>query len=177
MHSTPDSQTIGEYAFHETPVGPLLVIADVDGNVVKSGWGNDPAKELAHISPALRPAKLVERNDLGAVSIAIERYLNGDVMAINNVPVAQRGGPFFEQAWQTLRSVPAGEPVSYSKLAAMSGRPRAVRAAASACARNTSALFVPCHRVLRNDGSLGGFAWGLDVKRWLLEHEEKHGSI
>jgi methylated-DNA-[protein]-cysteine S-methyltransferase len=61
--------------------------------------------------------------------------------------------------------------VSYTELAAKAGRPEAVRAAASACARNAAALFVPCHRVLRSDGSLGGFRWGTTVKRWLLEHE------
>ena len=70
-----------------------------------------------------------------------------------------------------LRTVPAGEPVTYTEFAELAGRPAAVRAAAMACARNAAALFVPCHRVLRLDGSLGGFRWGLDVKRWLLAHE------
>ena len=55
----------------------------------------------------------------------------------------------------------------------MAGRPAAIRAAAQACARNAAALFVPCHRVLRTDGSLGGFRWGLDVKKWLLAHERR----
>ena len=62
-------------------------------------------------------------------------------------------------------------PVTYTEFAALAGRPAAVRAAAQACARNAAALFVPCHRVLRTDGSLGGFRWGLPVKRWLLDHE------
>jgi len=84
------------------------------------------------------------------------------------VPVRQRSGAFLEHAWDVLRTMPAGAPVSYTEYAAKSGRPAAVRAAASACARNATALFVPCHRVLRNDGSLGGFRWGLPVKRWLL---------
>lgn len=63
---------------------------------------------------------------------------------------------------------------SYTELAAKAGRPRAVRAAAAACARNPAALFVPCHRVLRSDGSLGGFRWGLPAKRWLLDYESLH---
>jgi methylated-DNA-[protein]-cysteine S-methyltransferase len=61
--------------------------------------------------------------------------------------------------------------VTYTEFAARAGRPAAVRAAAQACARNAAALFVPCHRVLRLDGSLGGFRWGLPVKRWLIDHE------
>jgi methylated-DNA-[protein]-cysteine S-methyltransferase len=67
--------------------------------------------------------------------------------------------------------VKAGEPVTYTGFADLAGRPAAVRAAAMACARNAAALFVPCHRVLRLDGSLGGFRWGIPVKRWLLDHE------
>jgi methylated-DNA-[protein]-cysteine S-methyltransferase len=109
--------------------------------------------------------------DLGLVSAAITRYHDGELGAVDDVPVRQRSGPFLEHAWDVLRAVPAGAPVSYTEYAAKTGRPAAVRAAAAACARNAAALFVPCHRVLRNDGSLGGFRWGLPVKRWLLDHE------
>jgi len=76
-------------------------------------------------------------------------------------------------AWEVLRTVPAGAPVTYTEYAAKSGRPAAVRAAASACARNAAALFVPCHRVLRTDGTLGGFRWGLECKRRLIAHESR----
>ncbi|HEX5857505.1 MAG TPA: MGMT family protein, partial [Microbacterium sp.] len=67
-------------------------------------------------------------------------------------------------------------PLSYTAFAAELGSPRAVRAAASICARNAPALFVPCHRVLRGDGSLGGFAWGTDVKRALLDREARFAA-
>jgi methylated-DNA-[protein]-cysteine S-methyltransferase len=70
-----------------------------------------------------------------------------------------------------LRTVPAGRPDSYAAFATRCGRPRAVRAAAQACARNAAALFVPCHRVLGSDGGLGGFRYGTPVKQWLLDHE------
>ena len=73
--------------------------------------------------------------------------------------------------WSALRGIQPGHPLTYSEFAAALGSPSAVRAAASICARNAPALFVPCHRVLRSDGSLGGFAWGLDVKRELLARE------
>ena len=90
------------------------------------------------------------------------------------MPVRQRtGGAVPGHAWNVLRDVQPGEPVTYTEFAALAGRPAAVRAAAQACARNAAALFVPCHRVLRTDGSLGGFRWGLDVKRWLLGHERR----
>ncbi len=70
-----------------------------------------------------------------------------------------------------MRSIPPGQTWSYARLAAEAGRPTAVRAAGSACARNLVAPFVPCHRVVRSDGSLGGYAYGLDIKRALLAHE------
>ena len=87
------------------------------------------------------------------------------------MPVRQRSGAFLVHAWEVLRTVPAGAPVTYTEYAAKSGRPAAVRAAASACARNAAALFVPCHRVLRTDGTLGGFRWGVECKRRLIAHE------
>lgn len=73
--------------------------------------------------------------------------------------------------WAALRAIEPGHPLSYAEFAAALGQPSAVRAAASVCARNAPALFVPCHRVLRSDGSLGGFAWGVEVKRGLLARE------
>lgn len=100
---------------------------------------------------------------------AVQAYLDGDLHALDAVPVAQHGTPYLERCWQTLRTLRV--PVTYSDFARLTGKPQAVRAAAQGCARNQIALFVPCHRVLRLDGSLGGYRWGLDVKRWLLQHE------
>jgi methylated-DNA-[protein]-cysteine S-methyltransferase len=74
-------------------------------------------------------------------------------------------------AWHVMREIKPGDPVTYSRYAELAGRPAAIRAAAAACARNAVALIVPCHRVLRTDGSLGGYRWGLPVKSWLLAHE------
>ncbi|MGH3910335.1 MAG: methylated-DNA--[protein]-cysteine S-methyltransferase, partial [Pseudonocardiaceae bacterium] len=145
----------------DTPIGPFTVLVDGDGAVLASGWTPDLDDLLALVAPALRPAEVHSRAELGAVTAAVFAYHRGELDAINDVPVRQHSGEFLEHAWQVLRAVPAGAPVSYTEFAAKAGRPRAVRAAATACARNPSALFVPCHRVLRSDGSLGGFRWGL----------------
>jgi methylated-DNA-[protein]-cysteine S-methyltransferase len=161
------------YSTLTTPAGPFTAVIDADGAVLASGWTADVDTLLRLIHPSLRPASTRQVDDLGAVSSAVTRYHEGDVGAIDAVPVRQRSGAFLEQAWEVLRTVPAGAPVSYTEYATKAGRPAAVRAAASACARNAAALFVPCHRVLRNDGSLGGFRWGLPVKRWLLDHEAR----
>jgi methylated-DNA-[protein]-cysteine S-methyltransferase len=153
------------------PIGPFSVVVDDDGAVIGSGWTADPEDLAALMAPALRPERLEPAKDLGPVSRAVRAYLGGDLHAIDDVAVRQQSGPFIEQAWKVLREVPAGEPVTYAEFAGLAGRPEAVRAAASACARNAVGLFVPCHRVLRTGGGLGGFRYGLDVKRWLLAHE------
>lgn len=157
----------------DTPLGPFTTLVDDDGAVLASGWTADLDELRALVTPALRPAEVRLRAEQGAVTDAVLAYHRGELDAINDVPVRQIGGAFLEHAWQVLRVIPAGAPVSYTELAAKAGRPSAVRAAASACARNPAALFVPCHRVLRSDGSLGGFRWGLPAKRWLLDHEQR----
>ncbi len=153
-----------------TPPGPFTIVASDDA-VLASGWTEDPERLLALIGAPLRPAELTARRELGPFTRAVRDYVAGDVAAIDAVPVAQAASPFLERAWAQLREIPAGEPETYAQLAARSGNPTAVRAAGSACARNPTALFVPCHRIVRSDGGLGGFAYGLDVKRWLLDHE------
>ncbi|MGH4008436.1 MAG: methylated-DNA--[protein]-cysteine S-methyltransferase [Pseudonocardiaceae bacterium] len=168
--STASTSTVG------TPIGPFTTLVDTDGAVLAAGWTAQLDDLLPLVAPGLRPVSVVHRTDLGALTAAVTAYHQGDLAAICDIPVRQRGGEFLEHAWQVLRAVPAGAPVSYTELAAKSGRPRAVRAAAAACARNPAALFVPCHRVLRSDGSLGGFRWGLPAKRWLLTHESPHAS-
>lgn len=162
-----------------TPPGPFTLVADGDGRVLASGWAPDASELLDAIGPERLPelaaalaAGAVERRDaLGAATDAVLAYVDGDLAAIDAVPVADDGTPFLGRAWRELRAIPPGAPETYAQLAARCERPRAVRAAGSACARNRTALFVPCHRVLRTGGALGGFLYGLDVKRWLLDHE------
>lgn len=155
----------------DTPAGPLSVLASADGAVRAAGFTADPQALLPLVHPSLR-APLRERPDLGPVTAAVASYLDGDLTAIDAVPVEQHtGGAFMAHAWTVLRDVKPGEPITYTGFAELAGRPVAVRAAAAACARNAAALFVPCHRVLRTDGTLGGYRWGLDVKKWLLGHE------
>lgn len=160
-----------EMSTMDTPAGPFTMLADPDGAVLASGFTADPGALLPLVHPSLRGQPRA-RPDLGPATKAVLRYFDGELTALDGVPVRQHSaGLFLVHAWQVLRAVPAGGPVSYTAFAARAGRPAAVRAAAQACARNAAALFVPCHRVLRGDGSLGGFRWGTPVKRWLLDYE------
>ncbi|MEU6149380.1 methylated-DNA--[protein]-cysteine S-methyltransferase [Actinosynnema sp. NPDC047251] len=157
----------------QTPIGPFTAVVAADGAVLASGWTASPDDLLPQVSPSLRPAALTERRDLGQVTRAVREYHAGALDVIADVPVRQRSGEFLERAWEALRGVPAGKPVSYADYALLAGRPAAVRAAATACARNAATLFVPCHRVIRTGGAIGNFRWGADVKRWLLDHEQR----
>jgi methylated-DNA-[protein]-cysteine S-methyltransferase len=164
-----------DLATHATPIGPFVVVA-LDGVVHAAGWTTDPDEVVARIHLSRRPTAVRHRRDLGDITKAVEAYHDGDLTAIDAVPVAQAGSPFLQHAWDVLRDVPPGQPVTYLAFAERCGHPGAVRAAGGACARNAPALFVPCHRVVRSDGTLGGFRWGLPVKQWLLDHEAGAGS-
>jgi methylated-DNA-[protein]-cysteine S-methyltransferase len=155
----------------QTPVGPFTIVADTDGAVLASGWTAIACDLVPLIHPSIRPTSFRRCDDLGALTKAVTAYHEGDVHAVDDVPVLQVSSPFLTHAWEVLRTVPPGSPVTYTEFALLASRPAAVRAAASACARNATALFVPCHRVLRTGGGLGGFRWGTDVKAWLLAHE------
>lgn len=154
----------------DTPMGPLSVAVDERGVVHRALFGAASVLALPdarEVAPADAP---------GPVADAVGRYLAGELTALDAVEVRQPGGPFRQAAWDAMRAIPPGETVTYTELAEMSGRPTAVRAAGSACAKNLVAPFVPCHRVVRSDGTLGGYAYGLDVKRALLEHERRHAA-
>jgi methylated-DNA-[protein]-cysteine S-methyltransferase len=161
------------HATHVTPAGPFTVLADEDGLVHAAGWTADPLELVAVMASSLRPARLRARRDAGAASRALHAYLAGDLAAIDAIATRQASGRLVERGWRELRTVAPGAPISYAELAARCGRPDAVRAAAAACGRNAAALYIPCHRVVRSTGALGGFRWGLDVKRALLAHEAR----
>jgi len=165
-----------------TPAGPLAVVVTPDGVARASGFKSVEAT-VARLPAALRARGVRELTSgeaaadpaLGAVVGAVQRYAAGDGAALDAVPAEQPGGPFFQAVWRAMRAIPAGRTASYAELAAAAGRPSAVRAAGSACARNLLAPFVPCHRVVRTGGALGGYFFGLGIKRALLEHE--HAAV
>src|SRR3954462_8852846 len=152
----------------ETPVGDLALLVHDDA-LVAAGF-TDVHDQYSRLrdAPALR---LVD--DLGRFSDALAAYFAGDVTVMDTLPVSQPGGPFRQAAWKVMREVPPGEVITYSELAERAGNPRAVRAAGSACAQNLVAPIVPCHRIVRTGGNLGGDYYGLDAKGGLPPHEPR----
>lgn len=155
----------------DTPDGAFTILADDRQRVLASGWTSDPAAILVRL--ASPPAEA--REGQADAAAAARAYYDGDLAAIDDVEVVQTGTALQRAGWAALRRIAPGAPLTYAEFAAALGSPAAVRAAASICARNAPALFVPCHRVLRTGGALGGFAWGLDVKRALLTREAAAG--
>lgn len=108
--------------------------------------------------------------DLHEPMSAVLRYLDGDAARID-LPLDIQATAFQWRVWEALRAIPYGVTRTYTDIAREIGSPAAVRAVASACAANQVALVIPCHRVIRGDGTLGGYKWGLERKRSLLERE------
>jgi methylated-DNA-[protein]-cysteine S-methyltransferase len=156
----------------DTPIGPLSLLTH-GGQLIAGGFTAQPAVMHARLAPPLRALTLepADPADLPWLAKPIAAYFDGDLRALDEIPVYQPGAPSRQQLWAALRAVVPGTTVSYTQLAARAGNPRAPRAAGAACAYNLIAPVVPCHRALRTDGSLGGYYYGLDRKTWLLRHE------
>jgi methylated-DNA-[protein]-cysteine S-methyltransferase len=156
-----------------TPIGTFVLIGDEAGRLRAADWqdyADRMHRLLARHYGASHVAMTPARNPFGLTS-ALTAYFEGDLRAIESLSVATAGTAFQESVWQALRSIPAGQTISYSELARRLGRPAAVRAVGLANGANPIGIVVPCHRVIGADGSLTGYGGGLDRKRWLLNHE------
>ena len=157
-----------------TPIGPLTLLA-ADGVVHAGGFTDDIGPLLAgRLRSALRDAEILPAPHLGPITEALEAYFAGEVRALDRLTVAQHGGPFQVRVWAALRAIPPGQPTTYRQLAEQLGGDRLARAVGMGCATNLVSPIVPCHRVTHSTGHLAGYFWGLDRKRWLLDHEARH---
>ena len=150
--------------------GPLSLLT-TNGAVVGAGFTADPHELYGRLHPSLREAGLEVVDDSSDCGARVAAYFDGDVDALDAIRVYQPGTPVRQALWEALRRVPAGKTVTYGELAAAVGRPKAARVAGGACAGNLVAPIVPCHRVVPAVGGLGGYYYGIAVKRRLLEHE------
>lgn len=157
-------------ATHPTPAGPFTLVTGPDG-VCAAGFTADLPLVAALRGPRHRLAPIERVTDTGEASQAVLAWADADLDAPLAVAVAVEGTDFQRAVWATLRTIAPGRPLSYTGLAAATGRPAAVRAAARGCATNRVSLFIPCHRVVPATGGVGGFLWGPAVKEALLAYE------
>jgi AraC family transcriptional regulator, regulatory protein of adaptative response / methylated-DNA-[protein]-cysteine methyltransferase len=163
------------YTIVPSPLGRLLV-AVTDRGVCAVRMSDDDI-ELEQDLRAEFPQAQITRDDSGLRS-PVEKILNhlDNNESRLDLPLDIRATAFQRQVWEKLREIPYGQTVSYGDVAKALGKPGAVRAVGRACATNPVALVIPCHRVVREDQSLGGYRWGLERKKKLLEHERRAGN-
>lgn len=158
------------FAVGQCALGAILVAQSARG-VCAIFLGDDPAQLLNDLQDQFANAELIGADSRFEQLIAqVVGFVEQPALGLN-LPLDVQGTAFQERVWQALREVPAGQRVSYTDIAERIGAPKAVRAVALACAANRIAVAIPCHRVVRRDGDLSGYRWGVERKRQLLERE------
>ncbi|RZI87779.1 MAG: bifunctional DNA-binding transcriptional regulator/O6-methylguanine-DNA methyltransferase Ada [Pseudomonas sp.] len=158
------------FAVGQCALGAILVAQSARG-VCAIFLGDDPAQLLNDLQDQFANAELIGADSRFEQLIAqVVGFVEQPALGLN-LPLDVQGTAFQERVWQALREVPAGQRVSYTDIAERIGAPKAVRAVALACAANCIAVAIPCHRVVRRDGDLSGYRWGVERKRQLLERE------
>jgi AraC family transcriptional regulator, regulatory protein of adaptative response / methylated-DNA-[protein]-cysteine methyltransferase len=158
------------FAIGQSSLGAILVASSARG-VVAILIGDDPQKLARDLQDRFPKARLIGGDrDYETLVARVVAMVEAPGLGLN-LPLDVRGTAFQQRVWQALREIPVGKTVSYSEIAVRIGAPGAVRAVAGACAANNLAVAIPCHRVVRSDGSLAGYAWGVERKRQLLTAE------
>ncbi|RZL08841.1 MAG: methylated-DNA--[protein]-cysteine S-methyltransferase [Rubrivivax sp.] len=157
-----------------TVTGPMLLVTDEHGRLRAADWQDHESRLLRllrlHYGEAVRLVD-IQGAQPSPARAAFEAYFGGDLTAIENVPVETAGTAFQREVWAALRTIPAGQTLSYGALAARLNRPQAMRAVGLANGANPVSIVVPCHRVIGAKGALTGYGGGVARKRWLLAHE------
>lgn len=157
----------------DSPIGELLLAVDAEGRLCVVSFEVLAEQQPAHLARAcgVTAVRIERRSDPAGCTTALRAYFQGDLDAIDGLPVAPAGTPFQREVWNALRAIPCGTTTSYGALASQLGRPQASRAVGLANGANPVAIVIPCHRVVGANGSLTGYGGGLERKRWLLAHE------
>ena len=159
------------FAVGECSLGAILVAASAKG-VCAIMFGDDPADLVNELQDRFAKAKLIGGDSEFEKLVAkVVGFVEAPQLGLN-LPLDVRGTAFQQRVWQALRKIPAGETASYAEIAKRIGKPTAMRAVAQACAANKLAVAIPCHRVVRHDGALSGYRWGIARKQALLEREK-----
>jgi AraC family transcriptional regulator of adaptative response/methylated-DNA-[protein]-cysteine methyltransferase len=158
------------FAVGQSSLGAILVAATEKG-VAAIILGDDPATLVDELQAMFPKAELVGADQAFETMVAkVVGYVEAPALGLD-LPLDVRGTAFQQRVWQALCEIPAGTTATYTEIARRVGRPKAIRAVGQACAANNLALAIPCHRVVRTDGSLSGYRWGIERKRDLLQRE------
>jgi AraC family transcriptional regulator of adaptative response/methylated-DNA-[protein]-cysteine methyltransferase len=160
------------FAVGQCSLGAILV-AQSERGICAILLGDDPGRLVRELQDQFPRAELTGGDEEFERLVAqVVGFVESPGIGLE-MPLDVRGTAFQERVWQALRAIPPGTTASYADIARRIGRPRAVRAVAQACAANRLAVAIPCHRVVRSDGDLSGYRWGVERKRDLLERERQ----
>jgi AraC family transcriptional regulator of adaptative response/methylated-DNA-[protein]-cysteine methyltransferase len=160
------------FAVAQCSLGAILV-ATTEKGVCAISLGDDPDTLVRDLQDRFPKAELVGGDaEFERLVARVVGFVEAPGQGLD-LPLDIRGTAFQQRVWQALRAIPAGSTASYARIAAEIGAPAAVRAVAQACANNTLAVAIPCHRVVRSDGALSGYRWGVERKRALLDREAR----
>jgi len=158
------------FAVGQTSLGAILVASSTKG-IASILLGDDPDELVRNLQERFATARLIGADrDYESLVARVVGFVDTPGSGLD-VPLDVRGTAFQRRVWQKLQEIPVGKKVTYAEVARRIGLPKAVRAVAGACAANKLAVVIPCHRVVRTDGSLSGYAWGVERKRALLDRE------
>ena len=164
-----------KFAVGQTSLGAILVASSKKG-VAAILLGNDPDELVRNLQDRFPKAHLIGADqDYEALVARVVAFVEKPGIGLS-LPLDVRGTAFQQRVWRALQEIPVGKTVSYAEIARRIGHPKAVRAVAGACAENKLAVAIPCHRVVRIDGSLSGYAWGVERKRILLGRESSRNT-
>jgi len=169
-------QQLIHYGFADTPLG-LIVVAQTENGVCALLFGDTPTALKQELVRRFPHATLRHDKQFMQEKIALVVETITAPALVNNIPLDIQGTVFQEKVWQALRKIEPGQTASYADVAQAIGQPKAARAVATACAANPVAVLVPCHRVVRGDGAVSGYRWGVERKRALLDTESENASI
>ncbi len=153
-----------------SPIGTLLLITNGE-QLCALDYVDYEARMMTLLRVRYKKVHLQDASPPESIAACLTDYFRGELCAIKRIPVETRGTEFQQQVWEALRTVPVGTTQTYHGLAIQLARPRGARAVGAANALNPIAIVVPCHRLVGANGSLTGYAGGIDRKRWLLQHE------
>ena len=156
----------------DTPLGPLWVICDEQFRLRAVEWDqhSDRMEQLLIFITAQKVISALPPKP-GGLSDKLAEYFAGNLSIIDTLETATAGTPFQREVWQALRTIPCGQVMHYGQLAEQLGRPGAARAVGAANGSNPISIVVPCHRVIGRNGTMTGYAGGVQRKEWLLRHE------
>jgi methylated-DNA-[protein]-cysteine S-methyltransferase len=154
----------------QTPIGEFHMLVDTADVVRVSGFGS--VTDLTLRLPSELRAAHMTTAETHPYKAYVQSYFAGDRNALQNIVYEQDGSEFQKQVWQAIENISHGETLSYKQLAQEAGNAPAIRAAGTICGLNKLILLVPCHRVLKSDGSIGSYLYGPEIKAFLLRHEE-----